>query len=159
MASESRERARIRGGPGRPRREAGPALSRESVVKAGLQLVDEEGIDALSMRRLAQQLGVEAMSLYTHVGGKDDLLDAIADHVAAEMRLEPSAGVDWQERIRRAVGLWAGMERAHPRAFPLVYRARAGTDNERAVNEEIMDALAASGLDPPGVALAYQTLI
>jgi hypothetical protein len=51
------------------------------------------------------------------------------------------------------------MERAHPRAFPLIYRARAGTDNERAVNEEIMEALAASGLDPPTVALAYQTLI
>src|SRR5215475_13580310 len=60
-------------------------LSRERILAAALELVDEEGIDALSMRKLAQALGYEAMSLYNHVSNKDDVLDGILDLVLAEM--------------------------------------------------------------------------
>jgi AcrR family transcriptional regulator len=60
-------------------------LSRERILAAALELVDEQGIDALSMRKLGQSLGYEAMSLYNHVANKDDLLDGILDLVLAEM--------------------------------------------------------------------------
>src|SRR5713101_6834424 len=60
-------------------------LSRERVLAAALELVDEQGIDALSMRKLGQAVGYEAMSLYNHVANKDDLLDGILDLVLAEM--------------------------------------------------------------------------
>lgn len=60
-------------------------LSRERILAAALELVDEQGIEALSMRRLGQALGYEAMSLYNHVANKDDLLDGILDLVLAEM--------------------------------------------------------------------------
>jgi AcrR family transcriptional regulator len=60
-------------------------LSRERILEAALALVDEQGIEALSMRRLGQALGYEAMSLYNHVSNKDDLLDGILDLVLAEM--------------------------------------------------------------------------
>src|SRR5207237_3793503 len=60
-------------------------LSRERILAAALELVDEHGIDALSMRKLAQSLGYEAMSLYNHVANKDDLLDGILDLVLADM--------------------------------------------------------------------------
>ena len=60
-------------------------LSRERILAAALELVDEQGIEALSMRKLGQALGYEAMSLYNHVSNKDDLLDGVLDLVLAEM--------------------------------------------------------------------------
>ena len=67
-------------------------LSRERILAAALELVDEQGIEALSMRKLGQALGYEAMSLYNHVANKDDLLDGILDLVLAEMEPPDPAG-------------------------------------------------------------------
>jgi len=67
-------------------------LSRERILDTALALVDEEGIEALSMRKLGQALGYEAMSLYNHVANKDDLLDGILDLVLAEMEPPDPAG-------------------------------------------------------------------
>src|SRR2546423_7760510 len=67
-------------------------LSRERILASALELVDEQGIDALSMRKLGQSLGYEAMSLYNHVANKDDLLDGILDLVLAEMEPPDPAG-------------------------------------------------------------------
>jgi AcrR family transcriptional regulator len=84
--------------------ETGPApraqLTRQHVVAAAVELADRDGIESISMRRLAQELGVEAMSLYTHVRNKDDLLDAMADAVISEIPLsvdEPS----WKTSLRQ----------------------------------------------------------
>src|SRR5262249_14684460 len=69
-------------------------LNRERILAAALELVDEQGIDALSMRKLGQALGYEAMSLYNHVANKDDLLDGILDLVLAEMEPpDPEGGL------------------------------------------------------------------
>src|SRR3954468_4373196 len=69
-------------------------LSRERIVAAALEVVDEQGIEALSMRKLGQTLGYEAMSLYNHVANKDDLLDGILDLVLAEMDPpDPEGGI------------------------------------------------------------------
>ncbi|MEM0982289.1 MAG: TetR family transcriptional regulator, partial [Cyanobacteria bacterium P01_H01_bin.58] len=59
-------------------------LSRELILRAALRLADEGGVEALSMRKIAQVLGVKAMSLYNHVANKDDILDGIVDRVVAE---------------------------------------------------------------------------
>src|SRR5881394_3734870 len=67
-------------------------LTRERVLEAALALADEQGIDALSMRKLGQSLGYEAMSLYNHVANKDDLLDGILDLVLAEMEPPDAEG-------------------------------------------------------------------
>jgi AcrR family transcriptional regulator len=75
-------------------------LSRERVLRAAMELADEAGLDALSMRRLAQRLGVEAMSLYHHVRNKDDLLAGMLDAVYAEIELPAGTG-EWQEEMRR----------------------------------------------------------
>jgi TetR/AcrR family transcriptional regulator, tetracycline repressor protein len=91
--------------PVRKRKVALP-LSRERVCREALALVDEEGLAALSMRRLGARLGVEAMSLYRHVRGKDDLLDAL--HAAVLGKLQPAEEVrsgDWR-------GLLGGMAHA-----------------------------------------------
>ena len=74
-------------------------LNRERVLRAALALADENGLAELSMRRLGQELGVEAMSLYNHVASKDDLLDGIIGLVLGEIEL-PSDG-DWKDALRR----------------------------------------------------------
>jgi AcrR family transcriptional regulator len=75
-------------------------LSRERVLRAAIALADQGGLESLSMRKLGQELGVEAMSLYHHVANKDDLLDGIVDAVTSEIEV-PSEGYDWKEAIRR----------------------------------------------------------
>ena len=77
-----------------------PPLSRERVLRAALDLADESGLDALTMRELGKRLGVEAMSLYNHVANKDDVLDGILDLVVSEIDL-PSGDVDWRVAMRR----------------------------------------------------------
>ena len=79
-----------------------PALSRARVLEAAVALADEHGLDALSMRRLGTELGVEAMSLYNHVSDKDDLLDGIVDLVVKEFDSpRAAAGEDWRATLRR----------------------------------------------------------
>jgi AcrR family transcriptional regulator len=77
-------------------------LTRARVLQAAVELADREGIDAVSMRRLGQELGIEAMSLYTHVRGKDDLLDGMVDAVVAEITVD-TAGPDWRTTLRRSI--------------------------------------------------------
>lgn len=74
-------------------------LNRDRVLRAAVDLADREGIEALSMRRLGQQLGVEAMSLYNHVANKADLLVGIADIAGSEIHL-PSTADDWRTEMR-----------------------------------------------------------
>jgi AcrR family transcriptional regulator len=112
--------------PATDRQSARPRLSRERVLEAAVSLADANGIEALSMRRLGEQLGVEAMSLYKHVANKDDLLDAMVDSVFAEIDL--AAGEpDWRAAVRRrAVSVRAVLAR-HPWAVPLMQsRANPG---------------------------------
>ncbi|MEO7269429.1 MAG: TetR/AcrR family transcriptional regulator [Knoellia sp.] len=81
-------------------------LSRERVLRRAVKLADASGIDAVSMRRLGSDLGVEAMSLYNHVANKEALLDAMVDHVGAELNAEiagldlPDPAKDWAAALR-----------------------------------------------------------
>jgi AcrR family transcriptional regulator len=77
-------------------------LTRQRVVAAAVELADRDGIESISMRRLAQELSVEAMSLYTHVRNKDDLLDGMVDAVISEIPLSAD-GVGWKSSLRQVV--------------------------------------------------------
>ena len=85
-------------------REAAPAprvrLNRERVIAAAVALADAGGLEALTMRRLGEDLNVEAMSIYNHVANKDDLINGMADEVFGEIEL-PSHGDDWKMAIRK----------------------------------------------------------
>src|SRR3954451_1468634 len=94
-------------------------LSRERVLRAAVALADSGGLESLTMRRLGEELGVEAMSLYKHVASKDALLDGMVDLVFAEIEL-PSGDTDWRTAMReRAVSARAALTR-HPWATPLM---------------------------------------
>jgi AcrR family transcriptional regulator len=96
-----------------------PRLSRDRVLRAAIGLADAGGIESLTMRRLGEELGVEAMSLYRHVANKVDLLDGMIDGVFAEIDL-PSARADWTTAMRqRAISVRAVMSR-HPWATGLM---------------------------------------
>jgi AcrR family transcriptional regulator len=88
-------------------------LSRDRVLRTGLELADRDGIDSLSMRRLGTALGVEAMSLYNHVANKEDLLDGLADIAVGEIEV-PTDGVDWKVAMRRRAVSAREMLSRHP---------------------------------------------
>lgn len=101
-------------------------LSRERVLRAALRLVDEGGLKSLSMRKVAQALGVQAMSLYNHVANKDDMLDGIVDSVVSEIDL-PTLETDWQTAMRQRASSAHAMLLRHPWAtMPLVSRINVG---------------------------------
>ena len=79
---------------------ARPPLSRDAIVEAAMEVLDEEGADALSMRRVAEKLGAGAASLYWHVPSKAALIDLILDRVGGELQLPPPDSARWQEQLK-----------------------------------------------------------
>jgi AcrR family transcriptional regulator len=100
-------------------------LNKERVIRAAIELADAEGIEALSMRRLARALGVEAMSLYNHVANKDEILAGITDAVASEIEL-PASDVDWKTAIRRHAISARDVYLRHPWASGLSMSRQSG---------------------------------
>lgn len=114
--------------------ELGPspgALSRERVLAEAIRLADAAGVEAVTMRRLARQLGAGAMSLYHYVTSKDDLLDGMVDLVVAEIEPAP-ADVEWREAVRRRSASVRRVLLRHAWAIPLMEsRSTPGPANLR----------------------------
>ncbi|WP_433474983.1 TetR/AcrR family transcriptional regulator [Spirillospora sp. CA-142024] len=83
----------------RPRGGRRPKLTREAIVETAIKVADAEGLDAVSIRRIAGDLGVRAMSLYTHIDAKEDLLDLMYDEVAAEVLVKGELPDTWREAL------------------------------------------------------------
>ena len=131
-------------------------LTRERVLRAAVALADESGIESLSMRRLGQELGDEAMTLYNHVANKDDLLNGITDLVLREIEL-PAAG-DWKEALRRHAVSAHDVLVSHPWACTLALSPdRSSTASvERA--EWMLQQLREGGFSPEVTYHAYHAL-
>jgi AcrR family transcriptional regulator len=127
------------------------------VLRAAVALAESGGIEALTMRRLGQELGVEAMSLYRHVANKDDLLDGMVDVVFGEIEL-PQAGTDWRTAMRRrGISVRAALTR-HPWATPLMQsRSRPGPATLRH-HDAVIGTLRAAGFPIALVAHAFSAL-
>ncbi len=132
-------------------------LSRERVLRAAVKLADRDGIESLSMRKLGQELGVEAMSLYNHVSNKEEILDGLVDAVFAEIEL-PTPGVDWAEAMRRrAVSAREALKR-HPWALGLLEsRVQPGPANLRH-HDAVLGSLRTAGFSIEMSAHAYSVL-
>ena len=154
-------------GPQRAGRGRGRGLSREVIARATLELIDAEGVGAASMRAIGTRLGVEAMSLYKHVGDRDDLLDAVVDLVVAELDHDPevrrTADDGWRDYLLR---LAHGVRRfavAHPHAFPLVATRPAEAPwinpplRSLAWIESMLETLGDAGFDDEQVLFAYRS--
>jgi AcrR family transcriptional regulator len=97
-------------------------LTRDRVAEAALARIDADGLDALSMRKLGADLGVEAMSLYNHVRNKDALLDLVGELMLTRIldRYDPTIPGGWQPRARSMATAWWDVGREHPNAFTVV---------------------------------------
>jgi AcrR family transcriptional regulator len=129
-------------------------LNRERVLGAAIDLADRGGFESLTMRRLAKELGVEAMSLYNHVANKDDLLDGMVDLVFAEIE-PPSTRGDWKAAMRkRAVSTREALAR-HRWAIGLMEgRANHGPANLR-LHDAVLGCLRAAGFSMQMTVHAY----
>ena len=94
-------------------------MNRERTLEVALTVADSEGIQAVTMRRLARELGVEAASLYHHVAGKDQILDGLVDVVAAEVEL-PEPSPDWRRTVSERAHHTRAVLRRHPWAVSLM---------------------------------------
>ncbi len=132
---------RAGGSEGLPRR---AVLSRGRVLDAALLLVDREGLAALSMRRLAQELGVEAMSLYNHVASKDELLDGLVEAVMGEIEVPPVV-LPWKEALRRRSASARRVFLRHPWAPGLSESRRRAGPVRLAACEAVLAVFARAG--------------
>ncbi|MFE6821715.1 TetR/AcrR family transcriptional regulator C-terminal domain-containing protein [Streptomyces sp. NPDC057690] len=104
-------------GTGRGRR---LGLTREKVIAAAVKVIDREGHDSFSLRRLAAELDIEAMSLYNHVPNKEALLDGVAEMLLARIDFSGADAGTWQDRIRAHAVAFRAAAKEHPKAFQLV---------------------------------------
>ena len=132
-------------------------LTRERVLQAALTLADQGGLEALSMRKLGQALGVEAMAVYYHVANKERVLDGVIDLVFAEIDV-PAIGADWKTAMRqRAISVRDALAR-HRWAIGLMEsRTNPGPANLRH-HDAVIGCLRAAGFDMAMAAHAYSLL-
>ncbi len=133
-------------------------LSRERILAGALELVDQDGLEALTMRRLADALKVDPMSLYNHVESKDDLLDGLTETLWSEVRL-PDRTKGWKPTLHEFATSVRGLARAHPLAYPLLIgRGILPTPALEAIDASLI-RLEAAGLTRPKAAEMIRTLI
>jgi TetR/AcrR family transcriptional regulator, tetracycline repressor protein len=103
----------------------GPGLSRDRIITTAIEFIDKRGLTALTMRRLGAELGVEAMSLYRYVNGREDLLEGIVDRMITELHLRSddallTATDSWQAYLQWLAHGVRSLARDHPKIFPLI---------------------------------------
>ena len=140
------------------RRTRRPRLTREAITEAALALVDADGLDALSMRNVAERLGVQASALYGHVSGKQELIQLMLDRVALEIELPDPDPAHWQEQVkqfartaRRVLGSHRDLAGASLANIPT-------GPNMLGLIDRLLAVLAVSGLPRQAVAYAADLL-
>jgi AcrR family transcriptional regulator len=143
---------------GRPSR---ALLSREAIALAALEVVDQAGADGLTMRALADRLGVKAASLYNHVSGKDELLDALSELVNAEIELSPLDPANDADRFGGLAAYARGYRAVflrHPNTIALLARRRVEAEGQLRGYDALLAALTRAGLSPADAAEAAAAL-
>ena len=127
------------------------------IATTALALIDADGLDGLSMRKLGSALGVEAMSLYHYIDNKEDLLDAIVDILYAEIHLPTDIpGHDWEQAFRLGLRSFYDVLLRHPAALELFTTRPASSDNALAVMGWAFDRCRTAGLDPEESARTFR---
>ena len=129
-----------------------PRLDRRQVLEAARALVDRDGLDGLSLRRLGAELGVDPMAIYRHVEGKDGLERGLAELLWEEVA-RPESGDDPATALRRLARSLRDLFRRHPGAAPLVLRCANLAHSELELFSAYLDALTVGGLAEPAAVL------
>lgn len=136
-----------------------PPLCRERILCAAVRVVDAEGLGALTMRRLANDLGVGTMSLYTYVPNKEDLLDGVIGTVLSEICIPVPRADDPIASARHILREFRRVATRHPNLVPLLTSRAPATPEALRVLEAGFDALRRAGVDPAGAVQAYRLLV
>jgi AcrR family transcriptional regulator len=124
------------------------ALSRAAILDAALELADERGLAAASMRAIADRVGVTPMALYPYVGSKADLLDGLVDRMLGEYLPDAvgASGIAWAERLRRLAYASRDLARRHPHTFTLLFERPAVTADAVRLVDFVYQALLDAGV-------------
>jgi AcrR family transcriptional regulator len=133
-------------------------LSRGIIARAALEVVDEAGAEGLTMRALAERLGVKAASLYNHVASKDELLDALSELVNEEIDLTPLDHDDWHAGVGAYARGYREVFLRHPNTIALLARRRVEADLQLRGYDALLAALTRAGLSPADAAEAAAAL-
>ena len=123
-------------------------LTPRTVVEGALALTNAEGLEAVTIRRLAKELGVTPMALYWHFRSKDELLDGVSARILEEVDLSVDASATWQEQLRTLLGSMVGVLRAHPSTATLLSTRTASTEGSLRATEVALDILGRGGFSP-----------
>ena len=144
-----------------PAERSRPGMSTDRITAAALQIVDTEGSQALTMRRLGQALDRKVMTLYRYVPSKDALLDGVVARVLTDLVINPAAA-DWRQELRGLATSFRGLALAHPNAVPLlVTRQLASPLGQRPPAtlrplEDFLELLIRAGFGPADALHAYR---
>jgi len=128
-----------------------PRFDRRTVLRAGLDLADEHGLDAVTMQAVAGRVGVTPMALYRQVASKADLLDGLVELLLTEVAM-PAAGLPWQDRLGAMAAGLRQVAHRHPAVFPLLLRRPATTRESLRARAAAYRALAQAGVPPDRIA-------
>ena len=134
--------------PTRVARRRRDPISRKAIVATAMRLLDAEGLAALSMRRIADQLGTGAASLYWHVGSKDGLLDLVFDEVVGEVTIPDPDPPRWREQVKDIARAQRAVSLRHPYAVQLSIGRIPMGPNALRYSERTLAVLRAGGLPP-----------
>lgn len=135
------------------------SLSRARVLDAAQRLVEEHGLEALSMRRLGAELGVEAMSLYRYFPSKDGLLDGLAEQLWREVPLPEVDDGDWTAAVRPPIEGLRALAQFHPRTYPLLFARGCLPEPALVVFDSLLGVLRRAGFGPVLAAQALGALL
>jgi AcrR family transcriptional regulator len=125
-----------------------PRLSKRAVTEAALKLADADGLDALTIRKLAQHLGVTPMALYWHFRSKEDLLEGVAEQVWGELDVDVDPAAPWWAQLRRLLESLVSVLRAHSSAAQLLSEHEKRNEAALRATEITLDILRTAGFDP-----------
>jgi AcrR family transcriptional regulator len=145
--------------PERGARKRREPISRDAIVAAAVRLLDREGLAALSMRRLGEELGAGAASLYWHVGSKDGLLDLVLDELIGEVEVPASDPAHWREQLKETARSQRRVSLRHPYLVRVSIGRIPMGPNALRVTEGTLAVLRAGGLSPRLAVQGYLLLI
>lgn len=134
-------------------------LTRERIIAATVALIEREGVTAVSMRRVAAELGCAVMSLYNHVPGKEALLDGVAEYVLAGIEVPTQPGATWQDQVRAQARAFRQIARAHPSCTMVVVSRPNTSVAALAPVERALATLTGAGFSGPDAVRMMRTFI
>jgi AcrR family transcriptional regulator len=134
-------------------------LTRERIITAAVELIEREGVDAVSMRRIAAELGSGVMSLYNHVPSKAVLLDGVAERVMSGIDFGIDPGVGWEDQVRAQARAFRQIARAYPRCTMVVVSRPANSEAALRPMEHALATLRAAGFGAEDAVRMMRTFV